>query len=250
MAKAIDLTGKRFGRIVVESFSHHSRTKGGMSKRMWKCVCDCGNISYVATGGLTSGNTKSCGCLALEVRTKHGMSDHRIYHIWEDMKHRCDNPNNAQYSDYGGRGISYTREWKDFIVFYEDMREGYDDSLTLDRIDPNGNYSKENCKWSSTKEQGRNRTMPKTNKTGVMGVCKRLDSKTKKPYYAAEIQFGEYKKSKWFSVEKYGEKGAFTLACEARKGMLKYAESIGEGFSENHGKIKSTLENNKENNNE
>lgn len=235
MAKALDLTGKTFGRLLVTSFSGREINSRGVSERFWNCLCECGKTTKVRTGGLTSGNTRSCGCLALDSRTKHGMSDSRIYHIWEDMKHRCDNRNNKQFDDYGGRGITYAEDWIKFEGFLRDMGQGYEDNLTLDRIDPNGNYCKENCRWATYKEQGRNRAISKTNKSGVMGVSLRLDSKSKEPYYVAQINFNGRSKSKWFSVKKYGEQRAMDLAIEERRSMLEMAAEMGEPFGENHG---------------
>jgi len=88
---------------------------------------------------------------------RHGMSGTRQFQAWADMKRRCRNNNTHNYGLYGGRGIHYCKEWEDFVSFWEDMREGYSDKLTLDRIDNDGGYCKENCKWSSAKEQARNR---------------------------------------------------------------------------------------------
>ena len=101
----------------------------------------CGNIVEVLKSN--GKKQKSCGCH----KGVHGMSKTRIYKIWEDMKKRCDNKSNKYYKNYGGRGISYDPKWSNFTNFYEDMKYTYEDNLTLDRIDNNGNYCKDNCQW-------------------------------------------------------------------------------------------------------
>ena len=101
---------------------------------------------------------------------KHGMSHSRLYQIWADMKNRCNNPNNPCYHRYGGRGICYSEKWETFQPFYEwAMQSGYRDDLTIDRIDNDGNYCPENCKWSTQKEQSQNKTH-KSNKYGHVGI--------------------------------------------------------------------------------
>lgn len=236
--KPRDLTGLKFGRLSSVEFAGTRRTEGGASMRTWKFRCDCGNELIADVGAVVSGNTSSCGCMALEVRTKHGMHNDRFYQIWGDMKVRCDVTTNQSYSSYGGRGISYDPLWKDFMKFKEDMYEGYQEDLTLDRIDPNGNYCKENCRWLTKSEQGRNKTMLSTNTTGVTGVRKWVDGHNGNLYYVADAQGNKTKKSRYFSVNKYGEEEAFKLACEWRHKFIKEFNDEGIIFSEHHGKEK------------
>lgn len=156
-----DIIDKRFGRLIVKSidgfYNHHYK---------YFCKCDCGNITSVERKSLLSGETKSCGCYSIELRTKHGMTKTRFYKIWINMKNRCNDPNSTEYYLYGGRGISVDNSWENFINFKNDMYDSYIDhcnkfgesETTIDRIDPNKNYCKDNCKWSTRREQNINRS--------------------------------------------------------------------------------------------
>lgn len=166
MAKIRDISGMRFGRLIAikrVGADEHRRS-------LWMCVCDCGKETVATLAALNTGHRTSCGCAISEWRKsgfnkKHGLAFDengkmtRLYSIWHGMKTRCANRNAAGYRYYGGKGISVCDEWvNDYKAFYEwSMRHGYQDGLTIDRMDGDKDYSPENCRWVTMKEQQNNK---------------------------------------------------------------------------------------------
>lgn len=151
-----DMTGKVFGRLHVLRRAENDR----YGNARWECMCDCGKEVIVLGRSLRSGNTRSCGCLSVEKakipkNIRHGGTGTRLYTIWKGIHNRCRDINNKTY---GGRGISVCDEWDSYEVFREwAYKTGYRDELSIDRIDVNGNYSPENCKWSDVVQQANNK---------------------------------------------------------------------------------------------
>lgn len=132
----------------------------------------CGKEFECRVKSINSGRTRSCGCLAQKGNnTSHGLRNHPLYYTWSHMKHRCNNPNNTKYKDYGGRGIKVCDRWLDINNFIEDMYPSYQADLSLDRVDVNGNYEPTNCRWATNEIQSRNtRDICKNNTSGFRGV--------------------------------------------------------------------------------
>lgn len=160
---AKDLTGQKFGRLTVIKKAENIRTAKGKIITRWICKCECGKETTVRAGQLVIGKTQSCGCLRYErlkeTNTKHKMSKTKLYQKWSHMMQRCENPNVERYSHYGGRGIKVCDEWHNFKNFKEWAKSsGYSENLTLDRINVDGNYCPDNCRWVSWNVQANNTT--------------------------------------------------------------------------------------------
>lgn len=140
-----NMIGNKYGKLTVIK-----QVESGKRGRMYECLCECGNSKAFAGKDLRRLNHKSCGCL------RHGLSYTPIHQAWGNMKRRCNDPKNKSYARYGGRGITYDPRWEEFDNFYNDMKEHYQEGLSLDREDVNGNYTKENCRWVDKETQANN----------------------------------------------------------------------------------------------
>jgi hypothetical protein len=152
-----DLTNQRYGRLIVLSRS----TAEHKGATYWDCLCDCGKTNKTSSYNLRKGLIVSCGCYRNEntgnVHRRHGLKGTKTYNCWRNMMDRCTNPNTAHWNDYGGRGITIAPEWKDFGGFYKDMGDKPIDKSTLERLDVNKGYSKENCIWADWLTQANNK---------------------------------------------------------------------------------------------
>lgn len=186
--RKLDLIGKSFGRLVVVS-----KLPSNKIRSSWLCKCSCGNMHEAAGRDLQSGGTTSCGCyrrelsaanwnkyrnLAIEKNTKHGQARKggltSEYRCWSNMKDRCINPNHEHYKSYGGRGLTYDPSWETFENFYADMG-AKPKRYSLERVDNNKGYSKDNCIWANSYTQANNRrTCIRISYNGVEYTCKDL----------------------------------------------------------------------------
>jgi hypothetical protein len=163
MTNRIDLSGQRFGRLTVVAESDPYIGPSGKKARRWRCKCDCGNTATPVQSNLKSGIAKSCGCLRvdrlIERSTSHGNAARANpspeYRAWSAINRRCSDTNHSRYADYGGRGIQVL--WKSFDEFLKAMGKQPSAGHSIDRVDVNGHYCTENCRWASPKEQSRNK---------------------------------------------------------------------------------------------
>lgn len=178
-----DLVGKRFHRLVILKREGSRVDKKNKKRRLWLCQCDCGTLKFLTTHDLRL--TKSCGCQRIEsssiwgkksikniqhlgtiASTKHGLRNTRIYTIWKGIKQRCFYEKCPSYKNYGGRGITMCDEWKNDVKCFYDwaIANGYNENLSIDRIDNDGNYEPTNCRWITKAENSRKARLERRNK--------------------------------------------------------------------------------------
>lgn len=171
MSKLIDRTGERYGKLIVLQRAEDFICSFGRKLVMWKCQCDCGNICSVSTNSLRTGATTSCGCWNYEQQKKsetkkiiHGDRKkdspyYKLYERWLGMRERCYSKKSVHYQNYGARGIKMCDEWKNNYLLFKEwaLNNGFDTTLSIDRIDVNGDYCPENCRWATNEQQQNNK---------------------------------------------------------------------------------------------
>ena len=218
--------GSVYGKLTVLS-EYEGRDK---IRKHWVCQCSCGKSVIAKDNSLKTGNTKSCGCARAEANTKNTAEDNKLRSIWYNMKRRCDNKDNDFYPNYGGRGITYDSSWEDFDNFKKDMEAGFSVGMSLERVDVNKGYCKDNCSWIDIKDQAKNRTKPRNNSSGYCGVSPHKRKGEVVSFRARWSEDGKYF-CEYFSVKKLTYEVAYKMACEYRQ---KKIESL--GYGENHGR--------------
>lgn len=210
-----DYIGRRYGKLVVigeESVGKYQHIKV-------RCKCDCGNEKIITLNNLNSGYTKSCGCLKYTDNGVQHKCKERLYKIRQQMIQRCNNPKTPNFNNYGGRGIKVCKEWENDYFSFRNwaLENGYDDSLSLDRIDVNGNYEPANCRWATRTEQANNtRTNMKItylNETHtvsewsrITGIKRSVINDRYKKGYALNVVFSKERLNPRKKYEKRGEK--------------------------------------------
>lgn len=238
-----DITGRVYERLTVVGLCHIK--EGG--RKIWRCLCECGNTTSVSKHDLASGHTKSCGCWNREVNrerlTTHGMRFSEEYESWCLMLTRCGNPSSKSYANYGARGVAVCEEWvNSFEVFIKDVGRMPVDGIryTLDRIDNNKGYYKDNVRWATPANQCRHRTRQKNNTSGTTGVYVEQRVLANGTLFvsikAMWVDLEGKTHSKSFSVKKYGEERAFSLAQSAREHAIKKLNEEGANYSPSYGK--------------
>lgn len=209
MQKRIHSNGKIFSMLTI--IDAYCEKRGGA----WyhRVRCECGNEKMAAGGDLAAGKVKNCGCIRSKAVTKHSMSHRPEYHVWAAMVQRCTNKNNSSYKNYGERGISVCKSWLNFDAFINDMGARPTPDHTIERVNNDKGYSKDNCVWATRDEQAINTRVRSDNKTGFKGVSIHGDK------FLATVQRNK----------KRVRIGVFSSAEEANKSIIKYLEGLSNG---------------------
>jgi hypothetical protein len=228
-----DLSGRVFGLLTVLGLHYIKQNKQHPSV-FWLCQCACGGKISALAPRLKKGGTSSCGCV--EKLSTRGCSNDKIYTIWQGIKSRCLCPSDDSYTTYGGAGITICEEWKqDFGAFLKDM--GYPpcdgNAYSIDRIDNEVGYCKENCRWATNQQQSHNKKKSPRNTSGITGVSL---NRVNNCWVAHWTDLSGKLHRKSFAVKKYGYEEAFRLACEARQAAIAELNAQGAGYTEWHGK--------------
>lgn len=232
--------GDKYGRWTVVGDTYKVG-KGNSKYYMCPCVCECGTEKHVRIGDMRQGKSMSCGCyhsdVMVERNTTHNMTGTRIFDIYNGMLRRCTHLNAQYYYKYSV--LNNDPKWLDsFENFYEDMGSSYEDGLSLDRIDSRQGYFKENCRWATPEQQGRNQNKSVNNKSGVTGVClcSTVNHQNKEYFSWIAIWREDGKmRRKSFAVLKYGYDEAFAMAVEYRKKQIERLNELGYGYTPTHG---------------
>lgn len=232
------MIGKTFNRLTVVKLSDKTYSNG---TKLYTCLCYCGQYSEASAGSLVSGHTKSCGCLVRETIGKlnrtHGKSRTPEYRVWKGMRGRCLNANNPKFPNYGGRGIRITERWENFDAFLSDMGRRPSSRHSIDRIDVDGDYCPDNCRWATSEEQAINRTDTKYIDTpeGVMPM-KVAANRYGLNYMTLKSRVRKGKTgSALFSKKSHRDNGALKGTGEHKKPVLCldtgiYYESLSEAY--------------------
>lgn len=246
MAKKLDLTGMRFGKLVAVSIAE----KNKQGSYMWNFLCDCGNETQVAGSAVKFGNTLSCGCsktdVLVERNTTHGMSKNPAYSNWKDMFRRCYNPNNKRYEHYHGRGIGVHEHFNHFPNFLAEIGEKPCDGQrwSVGRMDNDLSYQPNNIRWELDAQQARNHTMQANNTSGIVGVqliVKVIAGREYESFVSHYNDLSGKKISKSFSTNKYGFEVAKQLATEFREKSMIMLQEQGADYGDSHGNKKEVL---------
>lgn len=246
-----NLYNQRFGRLLVIGYTRDYVTKNGTTVSRWICLCDCQKdllesnreYSYIATGDLLTGKVKSCGCLHEDIVSKHGHSKTRLHKIWVDMRSRCRNPNLECYHNYGGRGIKVCEEWENFDSFMMWANSnGYNDKLTIDRIDVDGNYEPNNCRWITKKEQENNkRNNVYDYYNGELITMMQFSEKINKSFSAINYKFRNNNMSFEEIARYFKEQDMLCIDTNNCNNSVYYSKQVHKKHCEIYGKIKRLL---------